>query len=97
MNQSESGHFLGTEKIAKLMLKFSVPCMLSLLVSALYNIVDQIFIGNSELSALGNAATGVVFPIFIIAQAFVWCFGDGCAAYLNICQGRGDTESSHLF
>lgn len=95
MNQSESGHFLGTEKIAKLMLKFSVPCMLSLLVSALYNIVDQIFIGNSELSALGNAATGVVFPIFIIAQAFAWCFGDGCAAYLNICQGRGDTESSH--
>ena len=60
----------------------SVPCVLSLLVSALYNIVDQIFIGNSELSALGNAATGVVFPIFIIAQAFAWCFGDGCAAYL---------------
>ena len=95
MNQSESGQFLGTEKISKLMLKFSVPCVLSLLVSALYNIVDQIFIGNSELSALGNAATGVVFPIFIIAQAFAWCFGDGCAAYLNICQGKGDTQSSH--
>lgn len=77
------------------MLKFSVPCVLSLLVSALYNIVDQIFIGNSELSALGNAATGVVFPIFIIAQAFAWCFGDGCAAYLNICQGRKDTKSAH--
>lgn len=77
------------------MLKFSVPCVLSLLVSALYNIVDQIFIGNSELSALGNAATGVVFPIFIIAQAFAWCFGDGCAAYLNICQGRKDTQSAH--
>lgn len=77
------------------MLKFSIPCVLSLLVSALYNIVDQIFIGNSELSALGNAATGVVFPIFIIAQAFAWCFGDGCAAYLNICQGRNDTQSAH--
>lgn len=77
------------------MLKFSVPCVLSLLVSALYNIVDQIFIGNSELSALGNAATGVVFPIFIIAQAFAWCFGDGCAAYLNICQGKKDTQSAH--
>lgn len=77
------------------MIKFSVPCVLSLLVSALYNIVDQIFIGNSELSALGNAATGVVFPIFIIAQAFAWCFGDGCAAYLNICQGKGDTRSAH--
>lgn len=95
MNQTESTQLLGTEKIPKLMLKFSVPCVLSLLVSALYNIVDQIFIGNSELSALGNAATGVVFPIFIIAQAFAWCFGDGCAAYLNICQGRGDTQSSH--
>lgn len=95
MNQSENSQFLGTEKIGKLMLKFSIPCVLSLLVSALYNIVDQIFIGNSELSALGNAATGVVFPIFIIAQAFAWCFGDGCAAYLNICQGKKDTRSAH--
>lgn len=95
MNQTENSQFLGTEKISKLMLKFSIPCVLSLLVSALYNIVDQIFIGNSELSALGNAATGVVFPIFIIAQAFAWCFGDGCAAYLNICQGRNDTETAH--
>lgn len=77
------------------MVKFSVPCVLSLLVSALYNIVDQIFIGNSELSALGNAATGVVFPIFIIAQAFAWCFGDGCAAYLNICQGENDSQNAH--
>lgn len=95
MDQSETCQFLGTEKIGRLMLKFSVPCVLSLLVSALYNIVDQIFIGNSELSALGNAATGVVFPIFIIAQAFAWCFGDGCAAYLNICQGKKDTQSAH--
>lgn len=95
MNQPENSQFLGTEKISKLMLKFSIPCVLSLLVSTLYNIVDQIFIGNSELSALGNAATGVVFPIFIIAQAFAWCFGDGCAAYLNICQGRDDTQSAH--
>ena len=95
MEQSENSQFLGTEKITKLILKFSIPCVLSLLVSALYNIVDQIFIGNSELSALGNAATGVVFPIFIIAQAFAWCFGDGCAAYLNICQGRKDAQNAH--
>lgn len=94
MNQEQNSQFLGKEKISKLMLKFSIPCVLSLLVSALYNIVDQIFIGNSELSALGNAATGVVFPIFIIAQAFAWCFGDGCAAYLNICQGKRDTKSA---
>jgi len=95
MEQSESSKFLGTEKITKLILKFSIPCVLSLLVSALYNIVDQIFIGNSELSALGNAATGVVFPIFIISQAFAWCFGDGCAAYLNICQGKKNAQNAH--
>ncbi len=93
MNQNSQ--FLGEEKITKLMVKFSLPCVLSLLVSALYNIVDQIFIGNSELSALGNAATGVVFPIFIIAQAFAWCFGDGCAAYLNICQGKQEAQNAH--
>lgn len=77
------------------MVKFCIPCILSLLVSALYNIVDQIFVGNSELSTLGNAATGVVFPIFIIAQAFAWYFGDGSAAYINIHQGIGDTDKTH--
>ena len=95
MSQKATPLTLGEGKINKLMLKFSIPCILSLLVSSLYNIVDQIFIGNSELSTLGNAATGVVFPVFIIAQAFAWCFGDGCAAYLNICQGRNDDENAH--
>ena len=95
MNLNENSRFLGEEKINRLMLKFSIPCILSLLVSSLYNIVDQIFIGNSELSTLGNAATGVVFPVFIIAQAFAWCFGDGCAAYLNIVQGRKDDSGAH--
>lgn len=94
MDQMKSGNYLGTEKISKLMLKFSLPCVLSLLVSALYNVVDQIFIGNSELSTLGNAATGVVFPVFVIAQAFAWCIGDGCAAYLNICQGKNDMRTA---
>ena len=78
------------------MLKFCIPCILSLLISALYNIVDQIFIGNSELSTLGNAATGVVFPIFIIAQGVAWYFGDGSAAYINIHQGKGDTDKIHI-
>ena len=95
MNQTPHLIALGKEKINRLMLKFSIPCILSLLVSSLYNIVDQMFIGNSELSTLGNAATGVVFPVFIIAQAFAWCLGDGCAAYLNICQGRNDAENAH--
>lgn len=95
MEKKEQINFFGTEKIPKLMLKFCIPCVLSLLVSALYNIIDQIFIGNSELSTLGNAATGVVFPIFIIAQAFAWWIGDGCAAYMNIHQGCGDNENTH--
>lgn len=92
---SDKNSYLGTEKLLKLMLKFSIPCVLSLVISALYNIVDQIFVGNSELSFLGNTATGVVFPIFIIAQAFAWWFGDGCAAYLNICQGQKNSQNAH--
>ncbi len=89
--------FLGEQKISKLMLKFSIPCVLSLMINALYNIVDQIFIGNSSLSTLGNAATGIVFPLFVITQAFAWCFGDGSAAYLNICQGKGDDKNASKF
>ncbi|MDE7263105.1 MAG: MATE family efflux transporter [Anaeroplasmataceae bacterium] len=95
MNDKQNYEALGKEKISKLMVKFCIPCILSLLVSALYNIVDQIFVGNSELSTLGNAATGVVFPIFIIAQGFAWYFGDGVAAYINIHQGKKDTEKIH--
>ena len=88
MKNEENTQFLGEEKIGKLLLKFSIPCILSLLISSLYNIVDQIFIGNSDLGYLGNAATGIVYPITIIAVAFAWCFGDGAAAYLSLCQGR---------
>ncbi len=95
MENQDDNKFLGEEKISKLLLKFSIPCILSLLISSLYNIVDQIFIGNSKLNYLGNAATGVVYPITIIAVAFAWCFGDGAAAYLSLCQGRGDTKNAH--
>lgn len=63
----QENRYLEQEKISKLLLKFSVPCVMGLLISALYNIVDQIFIGNSELGFLGNAATGVSFPILCIA------------------------------
>ncbi len=92
--KEENNKFLGEEKISKLLIRFSIPCILSLLISSLYNIVDQIFIGNSELGYLGNAATGVVYPITIIAVAFAWCFGDGSSAYLSLCQGRGNAESA---
>ena len=86
---------LGQEKISKLLLKFSIPCVMGLLISALYNIVDQIFIGNSELGFLGNAATGVSFPVICIANAFAWCVGDGAASFLSICAGRKDSDRAH--
>ena len=89
----EQNTYLGQEKLGKLLLSFSLPCVFSLLVSALYNIVDQIFIGNSELGYLGNAATGVVFPLIMLAMAFAWCVGDGSAAYLSLCQGRATTKA----
>lgn len=86
---------LGELPIPKLLVKFAVPCVLGLLIGAFYNIVDQIFIGNSPLGYLGNAATGISFPIICIANAFSWCVGDGAASYLSICSGRQDTESAH--
>lgn len=92
---SQENRILGEAKISKLLLKFSIPCVMGLLISALYNIVDQIFIGNSELGYLGNAATGVSFPVICIANAFAWCVGDGAASYLSICAGRKDTDSAH--
>lgn len=88
--------YLGKETVSKLLLKFSIPCILSLLISSLYNIVDQIFIGNSELGFLGNAATSIVFPITIISVAFAWAIGDGSAAFLSLCQGRKDTKNAHI-
>lgn len=57
--------YLGTEKVSKLLGKFAIPCIFSLIISCLYNIVDQIFVGNG-VGYLGNAATGVIFPITVI-------------------------------
>ena len=88
----EKNKALGTEKISKLIRKFAIPCIISLLISALYNIVDQIFIGNSRLGFLGNAATSIVFPITIISFAFAWCFGDGAVALMSIRQGQKDDK-----
>jgi len=95
-NMESNNQYLGKEKISKILLKFSIPCILSLLISSLYNIVDQIFIGNSELGYLGNAATSIVFPITIISVAFAWAIGDGSAAFLSLCQGRKDTKNAHI-
>ncbi|MDO4632713.1 MAG: MATE family efflux transporter [Eubacteriales bacterium] len=91
---NRSNTYLAEAPVRKLIVQFSVPCILSLLVSSLYNIVDQIFIGRG-VGYLGNGATNVVFPITVIALALALMIGDGCAAYLSICQGMGDKERSH--
>ena len=80
-------NMLGTEKIGKLIRKFSIPCIISLLVNSLYNIVDQIFIGWG-VGYLGNGATNVVFPLVMIGLAFSLMFGDGASAYLSLKLGE---------
>ena len=80
-------NILGTEKISKLILKFSIPTIISMVVNALYNIVDQIFIGRG-VGYLGNGATNVVFPITVIAMALAFMIGDGGAAYMSLKLGE---------
>ena len=80
-------NILGTEKIGKLIREFSIPCIISLLVSSLYNIVDQIFIGWG-VGYLGNGATNVVFPLTMIGLSFSLMFGDGASAYLSLKLGE---------
>ena len=82
---------LGTAPLGKLMVKFALPCTISLLVGALYNIVDQIFIANaSYLGSYGNAANTVVFPLTVVALAIAVMIGDGCCAFVSISLGKGE-------
>ncbi len=86
---------LGTRPIGSLMVRYAVPCVISLLVGALYNIVDQIFIANAEyLGSYGNAANTVVFPLTVIALAFAVMVGDGCCAFVSLSLGRGDPATA---
>ena len=88
--------FLGTERIGKLMRQYAVPCIISLLVGALYNIVDQIFIANaSHLGSYGNAANTVVFPLTVVALGIAVFIGDGCCAFVSIALGRNAREDAH--
>ncbi len=86
-------NILGTEKIGKLIKKFSIPCIISLLVNSLYNIVDQIFIGWG-VGYLGNGATNVVFPLTMVCLAFSLMFGDGASAYLSLKLGEKKKEEA---
>lgn len=87
--------FLGKERIGKLMVKYAVPCIISLLVGALYNIVDQLFIANaSYLGSYGNAANTVVFPLTVVALAIAVMVGDGCCAFVSISLGKAEKDSA---
>ena len=94
MEQNQN-QLLGTAQIGTLMRKYSVPCIISLLVGALYNIVDQIFIANaSYLGSYGNAANTVVFPLTVVALAIAVMIGDGCCAFVSICLGKKESETA---
>lgn len=94
-NQNENS-YLATEKLGVLMRKYAVPCIISLLVAALYNIVDQIFIANaSYLGSYGNAANTVVFPLTVIALAIAVMIGDGCCAYVSLSLGADRKDDAH--
>ncbi len=92
----KSNAFLETEPVGRLMKKYAVPCIISLLVAALYNIVDQIFIANAAyLGSYGNAANTVVFPLTVVALAIAVMIGDGCCAFVSISLGAGERENAH--
>ena len=94
MENSEH-RFLAEAPVGKLMRRYAIPCVISLLVGALYNIVDQIFIANaSYLGSFGNAANTVVFPMTVIALAIAVMIGDGCCAFVSLSLGKGRPEDA---
>ena len=82
---------LAMEQTGKLIARFAIPAIISMLVSSLYNIVDQIFIGQG-VGMLGNAATNIAFPVSIICTATALLLGIGSASNFNLASGEGDHE-----
>ena len=94
--EGRSNSFLETERTGVLMRRYAVPCVISLLVAALYNIVDQIFIANADyLGSYGNAANTVVYPLTVVALAFAVMIGDGCCAFVSISLGAKNASNAH--
>ena len=87
-SQESSNQHLATAPIGGLMRSFSIPCIISLLVAALYNIVDQIFIANATyLGSYGNAANNAVYPLTVVALSLAVWIGDGCCAFSGFSLG----------
>lgn len=93
--EKKSNSFLREESVGKLMCKYAILCIISLLVGALYNIVDQIFIANAAyLGSYGNAANTVVFPLTVIALAIAVMIGDGCCAFVSLSLGKNKPKDA---
>lgn len=84
---------LATEKINKLIISFAIPCVISMIINSIYNIVDQIFIGKG-VGTLGNAATNVIFPLVILASAIAGLIGNGAATNFSLRLGEGNKDSA---
>ena len=94
MEKSDNS-FLKTADLNSLIRRYSLPCIISLIVAALYNIVDQLFISNaSYLGSYGNAANTVVYPMTVVALAFAVMVGDGACSYVSLCLGSGRTKDA---
>ena len=94
--EQKANSFLESEPLGRLMAKYAVPCVISLLVAALYNIVDQIFIANADyLGSYGNAANTVVFPLTVVVLSIAVMIGDGCCAFVSISLGAGNRDAAH--
>ena len=93
--EEKANQYLEAEPVGVLMRKYSIPCIISLLVAALYNIVDQIFIANADyLGSYGNAANTVVFPLTVVVLAIAVMIGDGACAFVSILLGQGRKEDA---
>lgn len=95
MAETNTNAYLENERIGKLMWKYAIPCVISMLVAALYNIMDQIFIANADyLGSYGNSANTVVFPMTVVAIAIAVMIGDGCCTFVSICLGAKRPEDA---
>lgn len=95
MDEIKANNYLETENLGKLMWKYTIPCVISMLVAALYNIVDQIFIANANyLGSYGNAANTVVFPMTVVAIAIAVMIGDGCCTFVSISLGAKEQDNA---
>ncbi len=96
MSENIKENPLGTEPVGKLMIKFAIPSIIAMLVGALYNIVDQLFIGQA-VGLLGNGATNIAFPLSTSCIAISLLFGIGGASCFNLAMGRGEKEQAPYF